>query len=143
MRARLLQVILQSIGLLMAAGIQIYMDYWSLLFGQRIDQLLFDTATFGIATIETILGLVSGFLIAVSLFSRSAQMALPKTSGIVIALSILLPTIAVAIKGIAAATGFGLFPMSFMSVWNWAIFSQAPSLWLGITIVALIYRLRE
>lgn len=143
MKPRLLHVIFQSIGLLVVAGIQIYMDYWGRLFEQRIDQLLFGTATFGIATIETILGLASGLLIAVSLLPRSAQMISPKTPDIVIALSILLPTIAVAIKGIAGATGFGLFPMSFMSVWNWAIFSQAPSLWLGIAIAALIYRPRE
>jgi hypothetical protein len=142
MRSRLLMTILQSVGLLMAAVIQIHLVYWSLLFSQRIDLLLFDIATLRIATIEIILGIVSGFLIIVSIFPWSAQMVFSKTADTVIVLSILIPAIAVAIKGIAAVTGFGLFPMNFMPVWNWAIFSQTPSLWLGIALARLIYRFK-
>lgn len=141
MHSHKLQGVIQGMGLLIIVGIQIYTGYWQLLFKERIELLAFNTSTLTIALIEVALHGVSGVLLAMILFSRLARTARLTISRTILALGILLPLITLVIKGIVAIEGFSWLPMSFMFLWNWAVFSPVPSLWLGVAIVALIHRL--
>jgi hypothetical protein len=142
MRSRLFQEIVRGMGLLVILGLQVYSGYWQLLFTERIELLAFNASTLSMALIEAALSVASGVLLAMILFSRMVQITSLKISGTILVISILLPISGLIIKGIAAVEGLSLFPMSFMFLWNWAIFSPAPSLWLGIALASLIQRLR-
>lgn len=140
MRIRLRQGVIQSAGSLITAGIQIYSGYWQRLFKERVEVLDFNASTLTIALIEIALGIVSGILLSMILFSWMSQIERSAPLRSIFLFSALLPLIALIIRGITALEGFGWLPMSFMPVWNWAIFSPVPPLWLGIAIAALIQR---
>lgn len=135
------ETMLRGVGPLIAAGLQIWAGYWRLLFIRRIAIGQFDSLTTWYAIIDISLGLVGGAMIAMSLFPGQIKAKSFATQRVVIALSLLLSTIALAIK-LSAALGMGRLPLEFMFVDDWAVFSGLPSLWLGITIVAIINHLK-
>lgn len=138
MRLSFIQKVIQGIGLLIILGIQIYSSYWQFLFKQKIELLDFNISTLTIGLIEVALDVVSGILLAMIFFSRTTQTKSFKTTRNVLLLGVFLPLIAVIIKGVASLNGFSMFSMNFMYLWDWAIFSPVPSLWLGVALLSLI-----
>jgi len=145
MQLRFSQVILRCAGLLLAAGLQIWSSDWHVFFMQRliISQAQFDAPTFWLATIDILLGVSSGFLIAVILVPKPTQ-AIPKIPGSVIALSIFLPTVGLAIKWGVATNAFHLpIRYFYLQATEWAIDSGLPALWLGFSIGVLVKQLQK
>ena len=140
MHSHRLQGFVQGMGLLIIIGIQIYANYWQLLFREKVALLSFNPSTLGIAFVEVMLHVVSGVLLAMILFprmSRNGHLAISRT---VLVLSILLPLLMLVIKGFVALGGFRGLSMNLMFLWNWAVLSPVPSLWLGLAIIALMQR---
>lgn len=138
-RLRLIQIM----GLLSVLLLQVYSSYWQRLFRERIVLLAFDVSTLTIGIAEIALDVVSGVLLTWVLFSGSVQTPSRRLSSSVLSLSVLVPSLALTTRAFLALQGFGLFPMTLEVILNWILYSPVPSIWLGVTIFALVQRLRS
>lgn len=142
LRPQFSQVILRSAGLLLAGGLQIWSRDWHVLLVQRLRISEYGPTTFWYATLDILLGVGGGFLIAAAVLPRGTQAGAPRISNSVLSLSILLPAVGLALKWGAAVSGFYL-PVRYLVITDWALESAFPALWLGFSIGVLINQLRK
>ncbi len=105
-------------------------------FGNQIQLLDFGTRTFSVALLVAILGITSGVILALVLLPKrqnNSRENRPLLEAIILGL---LPAFALVLKLVFAV---GVVPFSPLrpflhELWEWAINSQVPPLWLGLVI---------
>lgn len=132
--------LLRVLLIIFATGLQIWAEEWRPIYQQRITLLQFGTDTLWLGLTESLLGIISGFLIALALFPKLQD----KMPTLVFIVALLLPAFGVALKLGYAVTIIRL-PVSMglqILISNWAL-SSVPSILLGMTSALFFKRARE
>ena len=112
-------------------------------FTQRIELLEYGMETFAFAAVATILGVVSGIILASLLLAQRKHDVNITTNNsplLTVALLGIIPLLAIVFKLFIVSFGaFTLLPFSLLGpiwteVYDWAVNSQVPAFWFGLVI---------
>jgi hypothetical protein len=106
--------------------------------------LNYGSATLLPAFFETLAGILSGFVLVLILpINRRPSGSAKSISPLRFVLLAIVPLLALLVKFFLAAGGaYSIHPpLRFLHVWEWAIYSQVPALWLGLVLGIFLLRL--
>lgn len=143
MKVRCGQSLIQVGAMLVAFVLQMGAVHLDLKFSDRIKLLDFGARTFSIALLVAILGITSGVILALSFLSKKQNYSRKDETLLKAVVLGLLPAFAVVLKLILAVGVVPFVPLRpfLYEVWEWAVNSQVPPLWLGLVMGWMVKQL--